>query len=242
MARFKGADKANSGGSAVATLTIPNPTHVSGDLLVCVVIVDNGSETISIDGAVSGWSVATQQTSVNPSLAVFYNRASGSSEDDLIADSTGSGEMNGITLNLGDTHATSVIHAVSAVASGSDDDITSQTVTTTEANAYILEIIATRPGSGRQFTFMPGVQQLANSNDEDHTSIAVAGFTQQSAGTTTAHRAINGGPSGNYVAITLAIRDDGNGNIEGQVDPDTAPVTPIHVLAATSSGAYSGDL
>ena len=241
MARFIESAKAHSAGAIVTTLTTPNPTHAAGDLLVNITICDNASETISIDGAVSGWSVANQQTSTNPAVGVFYNRASGASEDALIADSTGSGEMSGITLCIRDTHATSVIHQV-GVSSGTADDVTMPTVTTTEANAYVLAIATVRTGGDKLFNFMPGVEMIGTVNDSDHTAISVAGYTQQSAGTTAAHRAIGGSTNGNYVLLTIALRDDGNGDIVGQVDPDTTPATPIHILAAAGSGPYSGDL
>ena len=107
MARFLRGKTGFTGNAS--SITISPPEHKSGDLLVAFVGQD---ATVTLSTTSTGWTKQAQTSSLSPSSGIFYNRASGSSEADLVVTSNGSGEFSAVMVVIEGTHATSVFNAV----------------------------------------------------------------------------------------------------------------------------------
>ncbi len=215
--------------------TLPN---VDGDLMLI-------HATHLRDNAVfsaPGWTAGPSNTSGSLTSGWLWKRSSGGETFPLVTSSRPAQNFQLLSLIVKDADTTTPFIGTAGTAGGSGNSAVSGTMSPGAANSLILESFATNADHAPML-FDSSVPQIFHGDNDFQLSLTLAEHIYQpSTGSTTGHTAHSGFAITPYVGLTVAIADDGNGNIEGQVRPDVAPSELIHPLVAAGGRYEARDL
>lgn len=216
------------------------PAHESGDLILA--FMGNDWSTNGYSTATSGWTKEQETTgTVNAACFSFYATGSGSTNPTFTT-STGRGwAVAMVVIKDAPSSSAKDVSASSSPASFFRD--TTQTVTTTTNNCLLLEYVMVEENN-RQMYFEPEVNQIAvlNGGKVSFEHSAILGWhVQPSSGLSTGHTFANRFSAYNGVKLTIAIKDDGNANYPGYVDPAIHPAELMTPWIGTNTLGYYDD-
>jgi hypothetical protein len=199
-----------------ATLSVPWPTHIAGDLGLCLVLSSNVAPT-----APSGWvtiaqlGVGTANTALSTMLSVYGRIATSSSESTAAVGRSTADFLHGRILTIRGVDPTSYIDDSATGSGATSSTISLPAVTTTDINRLVVYLISDGTDSSNSARY----NTWTNANLASVTERADAGTTQSNGGgigAATGEKATAGAvgagsvnfalSASNYAAVTLAIK------------------------------------
>ncbi len=214
------------------------PPHENGDLILCFMgnDINNSFSTVT-----PGWVKEEESVGVVTGACFsFYATSSSSTNPTFTTASTR--DWGVVTVVIKDAPTSAAID-ISSSSIANEFRTTTETVTTTVNNALIIEYVAIEENS-RQMFFEPEINQIAQLNGTpvafEHSAI-LGWHVQQLSGLSTGHTFANGNSNDSLVKLTIAIKDDGNANYPGYVDPTIPPAELLTPWSGKRVLAYYDD-
>lgn len=213
--------------SNVSSVSVPIPTHVTGDLLFCVAGKDDATGTDPTT-ATTGWTrggsgVSGGATTAAVRAAWFYKIATSSKEADLVITSSDADTWSIIIVVIKGAHATPID---ASTGNGNTDatgaPFTATGVTTNYDKSMVLYACLSSVGTPMPY---PGLQ-LIDAVDTGAEGVCLAYTIKRTAGATGTHDFYVDATNVNTIMFCVAIRDDGTGQEAPYWDRDYA--TLIH--------------
>lgn len=225
--------------NGVSSFTPSLPAHENGDLILIFMSNDWTNNTYST--VTSGWTKEVEESGGAVAACFsFYALGSGSTNPTF---TTGTARDCVATAVVIKGAPTSSAIDTSGSTQGSTFRSTTQTVTTTTNNCLLLEYVMLETRS-KQLFFEPEVALIAQTNGgpiAGNYSGVLGWHIQQTAGLSTGHTYANSFSSNSGAKLTIAIKDDGNADLVGYVDPTTPPAELITPWANAANLSYYDD-
>jgi hypothetical protein len=208
------------------SITVPLPSHNSGDLLILLAAKDTNAGTTT---APSGWTALEGGDNANTGhFSYLYYKLAGVSESDPVLASTDSDQWNALILSIRDVDQTTPIDvsANTQFTTGSGPSAW-PSVTTTAADELVI-FLSTNDGPARDPYFLPDGQMVAHRRQDTQTGL-MAGWTVQKTAA-----ALDNVPnhrlrlSDDHWLYTVAIKNSTGAYIPAHLDMDTPPGEIIH--------------
>lgn len=195
------------GNGSDPTVGVPSGVQ-SGDLLI--IAISSGGAT----STPSGWTLAASQISSGPLTYVFYKTA-GASESSVTLNNSSAGNATAVMVAY--TNVSAYERAATPKWQGSVTSIATNTLTTTNANDYIISIYSGNSNTSYTVTAPASTTERVNqSGTASYTMLLLVDELQASTGTTTARTAtVSTTRNLNAFAIAISPSATATGNFFG---------------------------
>lgn len=223
----------------LASFTPSLPAHENGDLILIFMSNDWSSNAYST--ATSGWTKEIEESGGAVAACFSFYATGGGSTNPTFTTGTARDCVTTAVVIKGAPTSSAI--DVSSSTQGSTFRSTTQTVTTTSDNCLLLEYVMLKTRA-KQLFFEPEIALIAQTNGSPISSnySGVLGWhIQQTAGLSTGHTYANTFSSNSGAKLTIAVKDDGNADLVGYVDPTTPPAELITPWANAANLSYYDD-